>query len=139
MMIDTNRMRAATVRIALVSFVSAGLAGPMSVDVIASPVKWTCNCIASGPNKTDTCKCKNRSYDLPKSGTKTFRATCKGWVDGAPSMRLSPSFVDVMRGKNVTCTISSNFNWGFVSKQCTNWGTSNRNKVTMSIQCRGPD
>ncbi len=123
-------------RFTLLSFALIGLVVPMSGNATAAPVRWTCNCVVPGTETKYNCTCDGYSYDLPRSGTMTFRGYCKGGVKGDPSKRTVAKFTNVLRGKNVTCTAGSNHP-DYRQKQCTNWGTAQRNPVKMSLQCSG--
>jgi hypothetical protein len=142
MKINAKRIRATLLHIALVGSIAAGFAGQMSVDAAANPVRWSCKCQVPGSKRTDKCTCSGYSYDLPRSGTKEFRGYCDGSINGTiygETRSPRPKFVNVMRGKNVTCTINNTqYYVNYTKKQCTNWGFAKRNKVTMSIECSTP-
>jgi hypothetical protein len=134
MLMNTRRTRATCGHSSLLGPALLGLAGLGPVDATAGPVRWTCKCEVEKNNSNDKCTCPPFSYDLPRSGTKEFRGYCNGKT-GEQQSPLA-KFINIKRGKNVTCTINSDFRNSYVSKSCTNWGMAQRNKVTMTIECR---
>lgn len=126
---------------ALASLMLAGIVLTMPESVSAgSPVSWSCNCAVPGNAASDHCTCSGYSYDIAKLGTKTFHGFCTGpdvTNDAGYELQPATKFVNVHRGKNVTCTIDAigPSGSGSVGKSCTNWGTAHRNEVQMSIRC----
>lgn len=139
-------MTAASKRLRKTFFGTALLAIAIAIAVFAMPmtnranagsaIDWHCGCDVGGTRLSDTCTCTGFTYDIAKLGTKKFHGWCDKSLPGGG--KPYADFINVMRGKNVTCASASHGHGQMeVLKQCTNWGTGKRNSVTMTIQCRG--
>ncbi|MEL6805533.1 MAG: hypothetical protein AAFO91_17325, partial [Bacteroidota bacterium] len=85
------------------------------------------NCKCDPEEGRDSCKCE-WTYTLNKSATKESRVSCNG-----TGSNVDLGVAD--RQPNTTCTVATNFGFGYRTKSCTNWSTSTLLSLLPHLSC----